>query len=208
VIQELAAEFTGPLHFVDFWLDNIRVWEREKGVREIIGLATTKDVQDAVLKDPARAAVVDVIDIRYWYYQEDGNAYAPLGGQSLAPRQHERLLKPKRPSFEQVYRAVSEYRRAYPSKAVMYSAEGGDNFGWAVFMGGGSLANISVTDAAFLTAAARMAPVDLPGSAKGVYALGDGKGDYIVYTAEGAEEPKLEGSRVHRIDARVLWIEK
>ncbi|WP_431210808.1 hypothetical protein ACQ86N_33340 [Puia sp. P3] len=64
-----------------------------------------------------------------------------------------------------------------------------------------------MTDAAFLTAAARMAPVDLPGSPKGVYALGDGKGDYIIYVASGAEEPKLEG-KVHRIDARVLWIEK
>jgi len=211
VIQELAAEFTGPLHFVNFWLDNIREWEREKGVKEIIGLSTTKDVQDAVLKDATRAAVVDVIDIRYWYYQEDGKVYAPPGGQSLAPRQHERLLKPRRPSFEQVYRAVSEYRRAYPSKAVVYSAEGCDNFGWAVFIGGGSLANIPVTDAGFLGAAGRMAPVELPGSPKGVWALGDKNGDYIVYVAAGAEEPSLGGT-VHRIDpgngAKVLWIEK
>ncbi|MBS1605927.1 MAG: pectate lyase [Bacteroidetes bacterium] len=211
VIQELAAEFTGPLHFVDFWLDNIRSWEKEKGIKEIIGLSTTKDVQDAILKDPLRGQVVDVIDIRYWYYQEDGKVYAPLGGQSLAPRQHERLLKPKRPSFEQVYRAVSEYRRAYPAKAVMYSAEGCDNFGWAVFMGGGSLANIPVEDGKFLTAAAGMAPVDLPGSPKGVWALGDKKGDFIVYVAAGVEEPKLEGT-VQRIDpgngAKVLWIEK
>jgi len=210
VVQEIAAEFTGPLHFVDFWLDNIREWEKEKGVKEIIGLSTTKDVQDAILKDPLRAPVVDVIDIRYWYYQEDGKVYAPLGGQSLAPRQHERLLKPKRPSFEQVYRAVSEYRRAYPTKAVIYSAEGCDNFGWAVFMGGGSLANIPVQDGKFLAAAARMAPVELPGSPKGVLALADNRGSYIVYVAEGAEEPKLGGT-VHRIDAggaKVLWIEK
>jgi len=211
VIQLIAAEFTGPLHFVDFWLDNIREWEAEKGVKETIGLSTTKDVQDAILKDPLRALVVDVIDIRYWYYQEDGKVYAPLGGQSLAPRQHERLLKPKRPSFEQVYRAVSEYRRAYPSKAVIYTAEGCDNFGWAVFMGGGSLANIPVNDSKFLTAAARMMPVELPGGPKGVYALGDNKGSYIVYVAAGSEEPKLGGT-VQRIDpgngAKVLWIEK
>lgn len=142
VIQLIGAEFTGPLHFVQFWVDNIRQWEQEKGRREIIGLSTTKDVQDAILSDAARAAVIDLIDIRYWYYQQDGKLYAPLGGESLAPRQHERLMKPKRPSFEQVYHSVREYRDRYPGKAIMYAAEGCDNFGWAVFMGGGSLANI------------------------------------------------------------------
>ena len=69
------------------------------------------------LADPARAAVVDVIDIRYWHYQADGTAYAPKGGQNLAPRQHARLLKPKSTSFEQVYRAVKEYRKKYPGKS-------------------------------------------------------------------------------------------
>ncbi|HEY4208694.1 MAG TPA: DUF6298 domain-containing protein, partial [Puia sp.] len=47
VIQLIAAEFTGPLHFVQFWIDNIHQWELEKGRREMIGLSTTKDVQDA-----------------------------------------------------------------------------------------------------------------------------------------------------------------
>ncbi|HET7896505.1 MAG TPA: DUF6298 domain-containing protein, partial [Flavisolibacter sp.] len=107
VIQLIGAEYTGPLHFVQFWLDVIKGWEKETGKKEIIGLSTTKDVQDAILADPARAAVVDLIDIRYWHYQEDGKAYEPKGGQNLAPRQHARLLKPKRTSFEQVYRAVS-----------------------------------------------------------------------------------------------------
>jgi len=186
VIQLIGAEFTGPLHFVQFWIDNIRQWETSKGRREVIGLSTTKDVQDAILGDADRAAVIDVIDIRYWYYQQDGKVYAPPGGEDLAPRQHERLLKPKRSSFEQVYRAVREYRLRYPSKAVMYSAEGGDNFGWAVFMGGGSLANIPVSDAKFLSAAAGMRPVALPGSAAGQYVLGEkGKG-YIIYAADSA----------------------
>ena len=142
VIQLIGAEFTGPLHFVQFWVDNIRQWEQEKGRHEIIGLSTTKDVQDAILSDPSRAATIDLIDIRYWYYMEDGKVYAPKGGQSLAPRQHERLLKPKRPSFEAVYHSVREYKDKYPEKAVIYSAEGCDNFGWAVLMAGGSLANV------------------------------------------------------------------
>jgi hypothetical protein len=198
VIQLIGAEFTGPLHFVQFWLDNIHQWEQEKGRRETIGLSTTKDVQDAILADAKRAAVVDVIDIRYWYYEESGKLYAPLGGQSLAPRQHERLLKPKRPSFESVYKAVSEYRLRYPAKAVLYSAEGCDNFGWAVFMGGGSLANVPVSDAGFLRAAATMLPVEFGG----LHALGNKNGEYIVY-AVGAETVKLSGKcKVVRLDAQ------
>ncbi len=199
VIQLIGAEFTGPLHFVQFWIDNIHQWELEKGRKEVIGLSVTKDVQDAILNDPSRAAVVDVIDIRYWYYQQDGKAYAPKGGLSLAPRQHERLLKPKRPSFEQVYRAVSEYRVKYPEKAVIYSAEGCDNFGWAVFMGGGSLANIpDVKEPGFLAAAAGMKPYAEP-IAKGTYVLSGIRGA-IVYADGSAAFTLPKGKyKTHRI---------
>jgi hypothetical protein len=185
VIQLIGAEFTGPLHFVAFWVDNIRQWEQEKGRHELIGLSVTKDVQDAILSDGGRAAVIDLVDIRYWYYQQDGKVYAPLGGQSLAPRQHERQLKPKRSSFEQVYHAVREYRQRYPEKAVLYSADGCDNFGWAVFMGGGSLANIPVIEeAGFLRDAAGMQPIDLPGGPAGQWALSAKNGETIVYSNE------------------------
>lgn len=112
-------------------------------------MSTTKDVQDSILADPVRASVVDVIDIRQWHYQADGSVYAPKGGQNLAPRQHARLLKPKASSFEQVYRAVSEYRKKYPGKAVIYSGDGYDQFGWAVFIAGGSMANIPNVSPAF-----------------------------------------------------------
>src|SRR4030095_2304872 len=142
VVQLIGAEFTGPLHFVQFWLDVIDQWEKENKQKEIIGLSTTKDVQDAILGDPKRAAVVDLIDIRQWHYQEDGTTYEPKGGKNLAPRQHARLLKPKRTSFEQVYRAVSEYKQKFPTKAVIYSGDSYDQFGWAVLMAGGSLATL------------------------------------------------------------------
>jgi hypothetical protein len=95
VIQLIGEEFTGPLHFVQFWLDVIKDWEKETGKKQIIGLSVTKDVQDAILANPAYASVVDLIDIRYWHYQADGIAYEPKGGQNLAPRQHARLLKAK-----------------------------------------------------------------------------------------------------------------
>jgi len=73
-----AAEFTGPLHFVRFWLNTISDWEKEKGKKALIGLSTTKDVQDSILADPALSSVIDVIDIRYWHYQADGKAYASI----------------------------------------------------------------------------------------------------------------------------------
>jgi hypothetical protein len=186
VIQFIAAEYTGPLHFVQFWLDVIKQWEKETGNKEIIGLSTTKDVQDSVLADPARAAVVDLIDIRYWHYQEDGTVYAPKGGQNLAPRQHARLLKPKRTSFEQVYRAVSEYKQKFPNKAVIYSGDSYDQFGWATFMAGGSLASLPPLDKDFLSDASTMKSIKSDN--KDQWILTDGNGwiltngkRYIVY---------------------------
>jgi hypothetical protein len=184
VIQEIGEEFTGPLHFVQFWLDEIKNWEAKNRKKELIALAVTKDVQDLILADPKRAAVVDIIDIRQWHYQFDSTAYAPQGGQNLAPRQHARLLKPKRSSFEQVYRAVSEYRVKFPGKVVMYSGDAYDQFGWAVFMAGGSLANIPViADKNFLTAASVMLPM---ASGNNNQWMLSGKNGMIIYAANGS----------------------
>jgi hypothetical protein len=177
VIQLIGEEFTGPLHFVQFWLDVIKDWEKETGKKQVIGLSCTKDVQDEILKNPAYASVVDLIDIRYWHYQADSIAYAPKGGQNLAPRQHARLLKPKKTSFEQVYRAVAEYRIKFPNKAVLYSSDSFDQFGWAVLVAGGSLPVLPAeTDKAFLNAAALMKPV----ASNAAYVLSDGKA-FVVY---------------------------
>jgi hypothetical protein len=179
VIQLIGAEFTGPLHFVQFWGDVINQWEKENKTRELIGLATTKDVQDAILADKKRSSVIDVIDIRYWHYQADGTAYEPKGGQNLAPRQHARLLKPKKTSFEQVYRAVNEYRKRFPDKAVVYSGDSYDEFGWAVFMATGSMAVLPVLPQEFLNNASSMHIID--GNSNKQWILTNGK-DYIVYS--------------------------
>ncbi|MDO9374400.1 MAG: DUF6298 domain-containing protein [Ferruginibacter sp.] len=160
VLQLIGEEYTGPLHFVEFWLDVTRAWEKETGHHPLIGLSTTKDVQDAILQNPTNAATIDVIDIRYWHYQADGTAYAPEGGKNLAPRQHARLLKPKKTSFEQVYRAVKEYRVKYPDKAVVYSGDNSPAYGWAALMGGGSLPVVPRLPKAFLQAASGMMPLD------------------------------------------------
>ena len=207
VIQLIGEEFTGPLHFVQFWLDVIRDWEKETGKKEIIGLSTTKDVQDSILADPIRLSVVDVIDIRFWHYQENGTAYAPLGGQSLAPRQQARLFKPKKTSFEQVYRAVSEYRQKYPDKAVIYSGDSYDSFGWAVFMAGGSLADIPVTDKAFLKDAASMQPFNSSEDNKGQWALTNKEHEFVIYnnglnTLQSPLEEVSGTFKIHWIDTK------
>ena len=189
VIQFIGEEYTGPLHFVKFWLDVIKEWEKETGKHPIIGLSVTKDVQDSILGMPAYAAIVDLIDIRYWHYQADGTAYAPKGGQNLAPRQHARLLKPKKTSFEQVYRAVKEYRDKYPGKAVMYSGDNYPEFAMAVFMAGGSLPALNKEiDVTLLKAAAGMKPV--ASTNKTEYILSDGKNSIVYNTATKKLERK------------------
>ncbi|MDX1938674.1 MAG: DUF6298 domain-containing protein [Flavihumibacter sp.] len=173
VIQLIGEEYTGPLHFVKFWLDVIREWEKETGKHPLIGLSVTKDVQDSILAMPAYAAVVDIIDIRYWHYQADGTAYEPKGGQHLAPRQHARLLKPKKTNFEQVYRAVKEYKEKFPNKVVVYSGDSYPEFGMAAFMAGGSLPVLPADmDKEILKAAAAMKPA---AAINGEYVLTDGK---------------------------------
>lgn len=183
VIQFIGAEYTGPLHFVQFWIDTIAEWEQETGKHAIVGLSVTRDVQDAILADPVRSSVVDVVDIRAWHYRSDGSLYSPAGGQSLAPRQHARLVPPGKTSLEHVYRAVREYRQRYPDKAIMFSADLSDNLAWAVFMAGGSLAGIPrIAAGGLLASATSMRPVDLPGNPAEQWALGNAKKEFIVYS--------------------------
>jgi hypothetical protein len=139
VLQFTSAEYTGPLTFMQFWLDVTANYKKTHQNESKIALSATKDVQDAILNDDARAAVVDVIDIRYWYYKEDGSLYAPEGGKNLAPRQHARQIKVGKETDEQVYRAVREYRDKYADKAVIYNTPAANRFGWSVLMAGGSL---------------------------------------------------------------------
>lgn len=159
VIQLVSAEYTGPLHFVQFWLDVIAEWEAKTGKQAKVALSTTKDVQDAILADEKRAAVVDIIDIRYWHYKK-GGIFAPEGGKSMAPRQHMRKMKVGKVTFEEAYRAVHEYREKYPDKAVTYYAQNYPAMGWAVFMAGGSCPVIPCKDRAFLRDAAAMKTVN------------------------------------------------
>jgi hypothetical protein len=119
VIHTLTAENSGPLHFMQFWLDVIAEWERETGKHPLIALSAPKDVQDSILADPKRAAVIDVIDLTYWFRTDDGDEFAPPGGHQLAPRQYLRQWKGGRPSVASIAAMAREYREKHPGKAVI-----------------------------------------------------------------------------------------
>lgn len=143
VIHTVGEEFTGPLSFVEFWLDVVAEWSRETGDDPLIALSVTKDVQDAILGDPLRADLIDIIELKYWW--SSGEAlFAPAGGQHLAPRQHLRLWKGGRPGPEDLAGMVREYRERYPGKAVIASGLPVEA-PWAALAAGASCVNLPAT---------------------------------------------------------------
>src|SRR5205807_2821500 len=124
----------------------------------LIGLSCTKDVQDAILADPARGPEVSVIELKYWWYATDGSLYAPEGGKNLAPRQQFREWKGNRGrSADQTARQVREYRDRYPDKAILCADDQVD--GWAVLAAGGSIPNLpQQVDPRLLAALPHMKP--------------------------------------------------
>ena len=196
VIQSISAEYTGPLHFMQFWLDVIAEWEKENNQDVLVSLCGTKDVQEAILADPVRSKIVDIIDIRYWGYRVDGSLYAPPGGKNMAPRQHARKIDPGDRDFLSVYKTVNEYKSKFPEKAVIYSEgiytttgwsvfnfkdEKYKNIGWAVFMAGGSLPPIPMSDEDFLEAASKMAPTKWAGQKENTYILEEKENGRIMW---------------------------
>ncbi len=182
VIHTVGAEYTGPLHFMRFWLDTVSEWQQETGRDPIIGLSCTKDVQDAILSDPVRSKIVDVIDFQYWWYTDDA-LYAPEGGVSLAPRQHERKWKGGRPSGQSLARMVLEYRLKYPEKAIITPLAIKDV--WAYIIAGGSLAPLPKrTDARLLQLLAESRPVESGNDS--VWVMRSDAGDLLVRSLDGA----------------------
>jgi hypothetical protein len=169
VIVTVGEEYTGPEHFVRFWLETVRDWRRETGKRVLVALSCTRDVQDAILADAALAKEVDVIDLKYWWYTADGTPYDPPGGERLAPRQQLRAWKgPKGRSAAQTARQVREMRLAHPGKAVICSSDGSDPV--AILLGGGSLAPLGSLDDAVARAIVAMTPA-APADAAGTGVL-------------------------------------
>ncbi|WP_165072433.1 DUF6298 domain-containing protein [Paludisphaera rhizosphaerae] len=187
VVFLTGDEFTGPLHFMQFWFDVVAEWQRETGRKVLIGLSATKDVQDAILADPVRGPLVSVIELKYWWYLADGSLYAPRGGENLAPRQQQREWKgTKKRSVEATARAVREYRDRFPTKAVIVADAPDD--GWATLAAGGSLAPLPIgVDPRLLRAVPRMQPIGRSESDDRKWILGDPGRNYLVYA--GASDP-------------------
>jgi len=187
VIQFTSAEFTGPLAFEQFWLDTIGAWEQETKIHELVALAACKNVQDAVLGDSKRAAVVDLICFRYWW-QTDRGLFAPEGGQNLSPRQFERQWKGGSPSDQNLAAMAADYREKY-SKAVIAAGEDVDlsRGSWAFMCAGGSLPHLPrTTDAQLLAAIPHMQPW-LADSTKALWALRESGRQMLIYGGNNTE---------------------
>lgn len=194
VIQSTSAEYSGPLMFVQFWIDVIAEWQQETGRDVIVALSAPKDVQDAILQDPQRAKHVDVIDMRYWCYAAGGKLYAPPGGVHLAPRQHLRQTKLKPGGAAEIVRAVKEYRQLFPDKAVTYFAEQycpSRQDGWAVLAGGGSLASVPKLPDNLRKSLLAMQPVEDVTSDDGAFCLGDGQTSLLLYAEHAGDTIEL-----------------
>jgi hypothetical protein len=182
VVHLIGEEFSGPLPFMQFWVDTVAEWQRETGRHPLIGLSAPKDVQDAILADPGRSRVIDVIDLKYWWRTDTG-LFAPKGGENLSPRQHERLWKGGPPTAASIAGMVGEYRRKFPEKAVIVAFDRAD--GWAVASAGGSLPRLpATTDANLLAALTRMRPAE---SANGVALLTEPGANAFAYAAKGGD---------------------
>ena len=203
VIQFTSSEFTGPLAFEQFWLDTIGDWERETGNHPLVALCATKNVQDAILADEKRAAVVDVICFRYWWQSDKGGLFAPIGGQNLSPRQLERPWKGGPPSDENLAAMTAEYRQKFSDKAIIASGEDVtiNRGAWAFLCAGGSMPNLpATTDARLLAAIPRMMPwrADVD---KKIYVLHEPEKQVLVYANGGVAELDLSAeSGVFRIN--------
>ncbi len=140
VIFTLGYQFAGPLPFQQFFLDTVAAWQQEHGRRVHIALQTSKAVTDAILADPTRAALVDIVDLRYWQYLPDGKLFAPDGKGKLAFRELRTEAFGRdavmHSTPELVYRQVREYRDRFPDKAIICGHAG---FGpLPVLMAGGA----------------------------------------------------------------------
>ncbi|HTY89188.1 MAG TPA: DUF6298 domain-containing protein [Candidatus Acidoferrum sp.] len=183
VIQFASAEFTGPLAFLQFWLDTVGEWERETGRQALVALSCTKDVQDAILADPQRRPLVDVVQFKYWWTTDKGT-FAPKGGQNLAPRQFERQWKGGRPTDANLASMAAEYRQRYPDQAVINDFNSG---GWAYVCAGGSLPNLpKTTDPKLLAAIPRMTPW-VAACGTGRWALREQGKQALIYGGNGTE---------------------
>ncbi len=123
VIYALDREYSGPLAFVQFWLDTLAEWQRDTGKKIFVSLEVPKAQLDALLADPVRRPLLAAIDFHHWSYRADGSLFAIEGGLDLAPREQLQRAaalphQPRPGGPLQRYRALREYRDAYPDLVI------------------------------------------------------------------------------------------
>ena len=83
----IDREYSGPLSFVQFWLDIIAEWQTEHHRRVTICLEVPRAEMDAILADPVRGPLITAIDFHFWFYRPDGSLFTITGGLNQAPRE-------------------------------------------------------------------------------------------------------------------------
>lgn len=124
VVFGIDREYSGGLPFVQFWLDTIAEWQKAKGKKVLIALEVPKAIMDAILADPVRRPLIAAIDFHHWNYRADGSLFAIEGGLNLAPREQLQRAaalpnQPRPGGPEQRYRALREYRDAFPELVII-----------------------------------------------------------------------------------------
>lgn len=137
VVFLCSQEYTGPLSFMEFWLDTVSEWEQQTGKNVHVAVGACKNVLDAILADPIREPKVSTIDLRYWWYKPDGTLFAPEGGREIPGRYAGKILGGT--TAQQIYRQVREYRLRYPDKGIIHGIAGTRQEAWAALMGGASM---------------------------------------------------------------------
>lgn len=87
VVYGIDREYSGPLAFVEFWLDTIQEWEVRNAQDVKVVLEIPKAQLDALLGDRRRRALFDAMAIHHWLYRHDGTLFAIVGGIDRAPRE-------------------------------------------------------------------------------------------------------------------------
>jgi hypothetical protein len=134
----LSGEYTGPLSFMEFFIDTVREWENKNDRDVRISLGATKDVLDTILADPVRSQLIDVLDLRYFWYHESGSLVAPPGGEEIIGDFVMGTRRPYENTPGQLYRLTREYRDAYPELPIIDQLEADRLQTIAFLMAGGS----------------------------------------------------------------------
>jgi hypothetical protein len=119
VVYGVDQEYSGPLSFVQFWLDTIADWEKENDRKVYIALDIPKAEMDAILADPVRGPMISAIDFRKWFYRPDGSLYTVIGGINQAPRE-QAINIPSDSELQKLRQRMSD-PKSYPGWTIIWS---------------------------------------------------------------------------------------